>query len=75
MHLTTSVLAHLFELFVRIVAPLPLSVAYCERVRSEVKTINGYLRASMWDERLESLIQISTETDTAHKLVMTSTIC
>ena len=57
---------------VRIVATLPVTVASCERAHSKVKIINNYLRASMSDERLESLVQINTECDIADKIELDS---
>ena len=57
---------------VRIVATLPVTVASCERAHSKVKIINNYLRASMSDERLESLVQINTERDIADKIELDS---
>ena len=50
------------------VATLPVTATWCERTHSKVKIINNYLRAAMLPERLEDLIQISTERDIADKI-------
>ena len=63
----------LFEV-VRVVATLPVTVASCERTHSKIKIINNYLRASMSNERLESLIQIAVETDLADKIELSSLV-
>ena len=64
---------NIFEV-VRIVATLPVTVASCERAHSKVKIINNYLRASMSDERLESLVQISIERDMADRIELSSLV-
>ena len=51
-----------------IAATLPATVATCERACSKVKIINSYRRASMSDDRLERLVHISIERDTADKI-------
>ena len=66
-NLISNLYPQLFEL-VKIVATLPATVASCERAHSKVKIINNYLRASMSDECLESLVQISIERDIADKI-------
>lgn len=66
-NLISNLYPQLFEL-VKIVATLPATVASCERAHSKVKIVNNYLRASMSDERLESLVQISIERDVADKI-------
>ena len=63
----------LFEV-VRVVATLPVTVASCDRTHSKIKIINNYLRASMSDERLESLIQIAVEKDLADKIELGSLV-
>ena len=66
-NLMSKLYPKLFDV-VEIVATLPATVATCERARSKVKIINSYLRASMSDDRLERLLHISIERDTADKI-------
>ena len=61
----------LFEV-VKIIATLPVTVASCERAHSKVKIVNTYLRASMSDQRLEHLIEVSIERDIADKIELDS---
>lgn len=65
----SSLYPNLLEL-AKIVSTLPITVASCERVHSKGKIINNYLRASMSDERLESLVHISIERDIAGKIIL-----
>ena len=69
----TTFYLELFEV-VGVVATLPVTVASCERTHSKIKIINNYLRASMSDERLESLIQIAVEKDLADKIELGSLV-
>jgi hypothetical protein len=62
-----------FEL-VQIVATLPVTVASCERTHSKIKIINNYLRASMSDDRLDSLVEITVERDLADKIELRSLV-
>ena len=50
------------------VATFPATAASCERIHSRINIINNYLRAAMLPERLEDLVQISTECDIADKI-------
>ena len=54
--------ADLFRV-ITIVATLPVTVASYERTHSKVKIIHNYLRAAMSPDRLEDLVQISSERD------------
>ena len=56
--------ADLFRV-ITIVATMPVTVASCERTHSKVKIINNYLRAAMSPDRLEDLVQKSSEQDIA----------
>ena len=51
-----------------IVATIPVTIASCERCHSKVKIINNYLRATMDEDRLESLTLISSERDLAEDI-------
>ena len=53
---------------VKIITTLSATVASCERAHSKVNIINNYLRASMSDDRLESLVHITIESDIADKI-------
>ena len=66
-HHIDSLYPVVYEL-IKIIATLPVTVASCERTHSKVKIINSYLRASMSDDRLESLVTISVERDIADRL-------
>ena len=66
-NLISNLYPDLFDV-VKIIATLPVTVASCERAHSKVKIINNYLRASMSDDRLESLVHISIERDIADKI-------
>lgn len=59
---------------VKVVATLPVTVASCERAHSKIKIINNYLRASMSDDRLENLVQISIERDMADRIELDSLV-
>ena len=59
---------------VKVVATLPVTVASCERAHSKIKIINNYLRASMSDDRLENLMQISIERDMADRIELDSLV-
>ena len=59
---------------VKVVATLPVTVASCERAHSKIKIINNYLRASMSDDRLENLVQISIERDMAGRIELDSLV-
>lgn len=65
--------ADLFQAIV-IVATLPVSVASCERTHSKVKIINNYLRAAMSPDRLEDLVQISSERDIADNIELSKLV-
>jgi hypothetical protein len=64
---------HLFEI-IKIVATLPVTVASCERTHSKVKIINNYLRAAMSPDRLEDLVQISSERDLANNVELSKLV-
>ena len=66
-NLISNLYPDLFDV-VKIIATLPATVASCERAHSKVKIVNNYLRASMSDDRLESLVHISIESDIADKI-------
>ena len=72
-NLISNLYPNLFDV-VKIIATLPATVASCERAHSKVKIINNYLRASMSDDRLESLVRISIESDTADKIELDTLI-
>ena len=59
---------------IKIVATLPVTVASCERTHSKVKIINNYLRASMSPDRLEDLVQISSERDIANNIELSKLV-
>ena len=59
---------------ITIVATLPVTVASCERTHSKVKIINSYLRAAMLPERLEDLVQISSERDIADSIELSKLV-
>ena len=63
----------LFEV-IKIVATLPVTVASCERTHSKVKIINNYLRAAMSPDRLEDLVQISSERDLANNIELSKLV-
>ncbi|XP_063590423.1 zinc finger MYM-type protein 1-like [Penaeus indicus] len=48
---------------IQIAATIPVTIASCERCHSKVKIINNYLRAKMDEDRIESLLLISSERD------------
>ena len=58
----------------KVVTTLPVTVASCERAHSKIKIINNYLRASMSDDRLENLVQISIERDMADRIELDSLV-
>ena len=66
-NLISNLYPDLFDM-VKMIATLPATVAFCERAQSQVKIIHNYLRASMSDDRLESLVHISIESDIADKI-------
>ena len=45
-----------------------MTSASCERAHSKIKIIHNYLRAKMTPERLEELLIISTERETADSI-------
>ena len=49
--------------FVCIAATFPVTIASCDRCHSKVKIVNNYMRAAMDEDRLESLVLISSERD------------
>ena len=59
---------------IKIVATLPVTVALCERTHSKVKIINNYLQASMSPDRLEDLVQISSERDIANNIELSKLV-
>ena len=59
---------------ITIVATLPVTVASCERTHSKVKIINNYLRAAMSPDRLEDLVQISSERDIADNIKLSKLV-
>ena len=68
-----AVLADLFKV-IEIVATLPVTVASCERTHSKVKIIKSYLRAAMSPDRLEDLVQISSERDIANNIELSKLV-
>lgn len=62
-----QVYPNIYRLIIMI-AVLPVTTATCERSHSKVKIINNYLRAKMVDDRLETLLIISCESDIAKSL-------
>ena len=65
--------ADLFRV-ITIVATLPVTVASCERTHSKVKIIHNYLRAAMSPDRLEDLVQISSERDIADNIKLSKLV-
>eukprot|EP00795_Rhopilema_esculentum_P016053 gene16053-7398_t len=61
--------ADLFRV-ITIVAAMPVTVASCERTHSKDKIINNYLRAAMSPDRLEDLVQISSEREIAVNIAL-----
>ena len=59
---------------ITIVATLPVTVASCECTHSKVKIINNYLRAAMSPDRLEDLVQISSEHDIADNIKLSKLV-
>ena len=59
---------------ITIVATLPVTVASCERTHSKVKIIHNYLRAAMSPDRLEDLVQISSERDIADNIKLSKLV-
>ena len=57
-----SLYPNLFHV-IQIAATIPVTIASCERYHSKVKIINNYMRARMDEDRLESLLLISSERD------------
>lgn len=57
-----------------IAATIPVTIASCERCHSKVKIINNYMRATMDEDRLESLVQISSERDLAQDIKLHSLV-
>ena len=68
-----SLYADLFRV-ITIVATLPVTVASCERTHSKVKIIHNYLRAAMSPDRLEDLVQISSERDIADNIKLSKLV-
>ena len=46
-----------------IAATIPVTIASCERCHSKVRIVNNYMGAAMDEDRLESLVLISSERD------------
>jgi hypothetical protein len=44
-----------------IASTIPITIASCERRHSKVEIINNYMRATMGEDRLESLVLVSSE--------------
>ena len=65
--------ADLFRV-ITIVATMPITVASCERTHSKVKIINNYLRAAMSPDRLEDLVQKSSEQDIADNNALSNVV-
>ena len=59
---------------ISIVATFPVTVASCERTHSKVKIIHNYLQAAMSLERLEDLVQISSERDIADNIELSKLV-
>ena len=51
-----------------IAATIPVTIASCERCHSKVKIVNNYMRATMAEDRLQSLVLISSERDLAEDI-------
>ena len=58
----------------KIVATLPVTVASCAPTHSNVKIISNYLRVSMSPDRLEDLVQISSERDIANNIELSKLV-
>ena len=65
--------ADLFRV-ITIVANMPVTVASCERTHSKVKIINNYLPAANTPDRLEDLVQISSEQDIADNIALSKLV-
>ena len=65
--------ADLFQV-ITIVATLPVTVASCECIHSKVKTIHNYLRAAISPDRLEHIVQISSERDIADNIKLSKLV-
>ena len=59
---------------ISILATFPLTVASCERTHSNVKIIHNYLQAAISLERLEDLVQISSERDIADNVELSKLV-
>ena len=57
-----------------IAATIPVTIASCERCHSKVKIVNNYMRATMDEGRLESLVLISSERDVAEDIRLDSLV-
>lgn len=57
-----------------IAATIPVTIASCERCHSKVKIINNYMRATMGEDRLESLVLVSSERDVAEDIKLDSLV-
>ena len=51
-----------------IAATIPVTIASCERCHSKVKIVNNYMRVTMAEDRLQSLVLISSERDLAEDI-------
>ena len=51
-----------------IAATVPVTIASCEGCHSKVKIVNNYMRATMAEDRLQSLVLISSERDLAEDI-------
>ena len=71
--LISNLYPDLFDV-VKIIATLPATVASCERAHNKVKILNNYLRASMSDDRLESLVHISIVSDIPDKIELNTLV-
>ena len=51
-----------------------MTIASCERSLSKLKIINNYLRVSMGEDRLENLVEISSEQDLSKTVPLSSLV-
>ena len=58
----------------QIAATFPVTIASCERSHGKLKIINNYLLASMGEDRLENLVEISSEQDLSKTIPLSSLV-